>query len=137
MMVSTKGRYALRVMLDIAEHKNEGYLSLNDIATRQEVSMKYLEAIVASLCRAGLLESKRGKAGGYALTRSPANYTIGEIIKAAEGGLSPVACPECDGETCSRAPHCQTLPVWRNLDRIIDEYLEGITLADLLTGQVE
>lgn len=137
MMVSTKGRYALRVMLDIAEHTNEGYLSLNDIARRQEVSMKYLEAIVASLCRAGLLESKRGKTGGYALTRAAAEYTIGEIIKAAEGGLSPVACPECDGESCSRAPHCQTLPVWRHLERLIDDYLEGITLADLIAGSVE
>lgn len=137
MMVSTKGRYALRVMLDIAEHTNEGYLSLNDIARRQEVSMKYLEAIVASLCRAGLLESKRGKTGGYVLTRAAAEYTIGEIIKAAEGGLSPVACPECDGESCSRAPHCQTLPVWRHLERLIDDYLEGITLADLIAGSVE
>ena len=137
MMVSTKGRYALRVMLDIAEHKEEGYLSLGDIAQRQEVSLKYLEAIVASLCRAELLESKRGKAGGYALTKEISDYTIGEIIKAAEGGLSPVACPECDGETCSRAPHCQTLPVWRHLDRLIDDYLEGITLADLLAGEVK
>ncbi len=137
MMISTKGRYALRVMLDIAEHKDEGYLSLNDIATRQEVSMKYLEAIVASLCRAGLLESKRGKAGGYALTKDVGDYTIGEIIKAAEGGLSPVACPECDGESCSRAPNCQTLPVWRHLDHLIDDYLEGITLTDLLCGNVE
>ena len=137
MMISTKGRYALRVMADMAQHATEGYLSLGDVAKREDISMKYLEAIVASLCHSALLDSKRGKSGGYRLCKAPEEYTIGEILKAAEGGLTPVGCPECDGESCSRADGCITLPLWRTMDAMINNYLESVTLADLINGTVE
>lgn len=137
MMISTKGRYALRVMADMAQHTTEGYLSLGDVAKREDISMKYLEAIVASLCHSNLLDSKRGKSGGYRLCKLPEEYTVGEIIQAAEGGLTPVGCPECDGETCDRADGCITLPLWRTMDAMINNYLESITLADLISGTVE
>ena len=137
MMISTKGRYALRVMADMAQHTDEGYLSLGDVAKREDISMKYLEAIVASLCHSKLLESKRGKSGGYRLCKELEEYTVGEIIKAAEGGLTPVGCLECEGETCSRADACITLPVWQTMDDMIENYLESITLDDLIHGTVE
>ncbi|MBQ7923604.1 MAG: Rrf2 family transcriptional regulator [Clostridia bacterium] len=137
MMISTKGRYALRVMADMAQYAEEGYLSLGDVAKREDISMKYLEAIVASLCHCKLLDSKRGKSGGYRLCKAPEEYTVGEIIKAAEGGLTPVGCPECEGETCSRAGTCITLPLWRTMDAMIENYLGSITLADLINGVVE
>lgn len=132
MKISTKGRYALRVMLDLAEHKEDGYISLKDIAERQEVSMKYLEMIVAMLNRAGFVSSQRGKSGGYRLTRKPEEYTIGSILKMTEGSLAPVSCLDQGGESCSRAGTCITLPMWKKLDQLIDDYLEGITLSELL-----
>ncbi len=136
MMVSTKGRYALRVMLDLASNAKAGeYVSLADVSSRQEVSLKYLEAIVSSLAKAGCLESRRGKSGGYRLTKSPPEYTVGGILKATEGRLAPVSCLEC-GEACGRAANCLTLPVWKELDKRIDAYLESVTLADVLTGSV-
>lgn len=134
MMVSTKGRYALRVMIDLAEHGEKGeYVSLSDISERQEVSFKYLEAIVSSLFRAGMLESRRGKNGGYRLCRTPSEYSVGEILKAAEGDIEPVS---CGGEECPRKDRCRTLPLWRELDGVIDRYLSGVTLADVLSGKV-
>lgn len=108
------------------------YVSLAEVADRQEISMKYLEAIVANLAKAGLVESKRGKMGGYRLAKSPGDCTVADVVRAAEGSIAPVACPECDGSSCSRAGKCLTVDLWRNLDNMIEEYLSGVTLADLL-----
>ena len=136
MMISTKGRYALRILLDIAAAENtDEYISLGDVALRQEISMKYLEAIVASLARAELVESKRGKAGGYRLGKKPEEVTVADVVRAAEGGISPVACPECDGSSCSRSGRCLTVDLWKHLDDMIERYLSAVTLADLLEGK--
>lgn len=137
MMVSTKGRYALRVMLDLAMQEQEQYISLNDIAVRQRISMKYLEAIVALLNKAGLLQSRRGKDGGYRLARKPWEYPISEILKLTEGTLAPVACMEGDGcgFECELRANCLTRPMWQKLDSIIDGYLSGVTIQDLMEGK--
>ena len=137
MMVSTKGRYALRVMLDLAGQDEEQYISLNDIAGRQQISMKYLEAIVALLNKAGLLKSRRGKDGGYRLARKPPEYPVSEILKLTEGTLAPVACMEKDacGEECRFQAGCLTRPMWQKLDAIIDDYLSGVTIQDLMEGK--
>lgn len=131
MMISTKGRYALRVMLDLAQQPAGEYISLKSISQRQAVSMKYMEAIVATLNKAGMVESLRGKKGGYRLTRSADKYTIGEILKLTEGSLAPVTCLECENP-CQRAESCITRPMWLELNKLIDDYLESKTLADLL-----
>ncbi len=131
MLISTKGRYALRVMTDLAEHPTEGYVPLKGIAQRQEISEKYLEAIIKILVKSRLLAGVRGKGGGYKLTRAPEQYTVGEILRLTEDSLAPVACLEADAEVCPRAAECRTLPVWRGLDKVINEYLDGITVADL------
>ena len=139
MMVSTKGRYALRIMIDLAEHCDSGYISLADIAKRQYVSLKYMEAIVSVLNKAGFVESQRGKDGGYRLKRRPDEYTIGSILKLTEGSLAPISCADLgSGEVgaCSMAGSCITLPMWQHLDEIVDAYLERITLSDLLAGNV-
>lgn len=135
MMVSTKGRYALRIMLDLAQQEPETYISLTSVSGRQGVSVKYMEAIVAILNRAGLVESQRGKDGGYRLRRKPSEYSIGSILKLTEGSLAPVSCLDCDQSGCDRADSCLTLPMWQRLDEIIDGYLEKITLQDLLDGK--
>lgn len=136
MMISTKGRYALRILLDIAASgAGADYVSLGDVAMRQEISMKYLEAIVASLSRGGLVESKRGKAGGYRLSRGVETITVADVVRAAEGSISPVACPECDGVSCSRAGKCLTVGLWKELDGMIERYLSAVSLADLLAGR--
>ena len=135
MMVSTKGRYALRIMLDLAQQEPETFISLTSVSGRQGVSVKYMEAIVAILNRAGFVESQRGKDGGYRLRRKPSEYTIGSILKLTEGSLAPVSCLDCDQNGCDRADHCLTLPMWQRLDEIIDGYLEVITLQDLLDGK--
>ena len=138
MMVSTKGRYALRVMIDLAEHQKEGFISLRDVAERQEISMKYMEAIVAVLNRAGLLESRRGKPGGYRLSRDPSEITAGEVLRLTEGSLAPVACMEKGGcSECARASCCQTLPMWQQLDALIEAYLSKISIMDLAEGKVK
>ena len=130
MMISTKGRYALRVMLDLAENQNEGYIPLKDIAKRQEISEKYLEAILPTLIKNNFLEGLRGRGGGYRLTREPESYTIGSILKLLEKSMAPVAC--LDGKNnCERATECKTLPMWEKLYKMIDDYFEEITLADL------
>ena len=126
MLISTKGRYALRVMADLAEHPTEGYIPLKEIAQRQEISEKYLEIIIKILVRAKLLTGVRGKGGGYRLTRAPGEYTVGSILRLTEESLAPVSCLEED------AAACRTLPVWKGLDRVINEYLDGITIADLI-----
>ena len=135
MMISTKGRYALRVMLDLADQA-EGYLSLKEIADRQQISVKYLESIAAILNRAGLVRSQRGKDGGYCLTRPAKEITAAQVLRLTEGTLSPVACPSLEGNPCQRAETCKTLPLWRVLDETIDRTLSYVTLEDLLRGQI-
>lgn len=132
MKVSTKGRYALRVMIDLAQHKNEGFISLKEIAARQEISMKYLEMIVGILNRADYVSSLRGKSGGYKLSKNASEYTIGAILKLTEGSMAPVSCLECGADVCERAAECITLPLWKGLDKVIDDYLESISLEDLI-----
>lgn len=136
MMVSTKGRYALRVMLDLAVQDSEVYISLKSIAQRQQISMKYLEAIVAMLHKSGLLLSQRGKDGGYRLAREPRDYSVSEILRLTEGTLAPVACLEqgCN-EDCALSESCLTRPMWQRLDGIIDDYLSKVTIQDLLDGK--
>lgn len=131
MLVSTKGRYALRVMIDLADHNTGEYITLKDIAERQGISEKYLESIIVVLSKAGLLDGLRGKGGGYRLNRAPAEYTIGEILCLVENTMAPVSCLECGSAGCDRATECRTLPVWQNLQQRIDEYLNSVTLADL------
>ena len=133
MMISTKGRYALRVMVDMAENGGDvGYMPLGGIAERQGLSEKYLESIIAVLVKAGILRGQRGKGGGYMLTKAPSDYTVGSILKLTEGSLAPVSCIEGCGEGCANASECRTLPVWKKLDTIIDDYLEGVNLSDLM-----
>ena len=135
MLVSTKGRYALRVMVDLAEHQAAGRIPLKEIAARQGISEKYLENILATLVRANMLSGMRGKGGGYVLTRPPEQYTVGEILRLTEGGLAPVACLEQHPNACPRCGECATLPMWEGLERVIRSYLDGITLQDLLEQQ--
>lgn len=135
MKITSRGRYALKVMIDIAEQKSDEYIKLNDIAARQSISEKYLESIIASLTKAGLLIGVRGKGGGYKLSRKPEEYTVGSILKITEGSLTPVSCMDCKPNTCISAETCKTLPLWEGLDRVIDNYLESVTVADLAFGK--
>ena len=137
MKISTKGRYALRMMLDLAIHRSDGYIALKDIAARQEVSKKYLEQIVPMLNKADVLQTNRGFQGGYRLAKSPDKYTVGDILRITEGSLSPVACLDHSPVDCDRAAECATLPMWQGLKRVIDEYLDSITLQDMLDQQRE
>lgn len=132
MMVSTKGRYALRVMIDLAEHQSEGYVPLKEIAARQEISEKYLESILKVLVQQRFLEGLRGKGGGYKLTRAPETYTVGSILRLTEESLAPVSCLDGNADTCPRMAQCRTLSLWQGLDRVINEYLDSITIADLM-----
>lgn len=132
MLVSTKGRYALRVMLELAQFGGDGYLPLTEIAERQDISVKYLESIISVLSKAGLVDGVRGKGGGYRLNRKPEEYSVGEILKLTEGSLAPVACLDCKPNKCERSESCKTLPMWEKLDEIICDYLNSVTLADLL-----
>ena len=131
MMISTKGRYALRLLIDIAENQSGGYIRLRDVARRQEISEKYLEIIVRALVQEGCLVGVRGKGGGYRLSRQPEEYNIRQVLEAAEGPLAPVVCLEGEPD-CPRMSGCPTLPLWRGLDKVISEYLDGFTLADLM-----
>lgn len=131
MKISTKGRYAVRLMLDIAQHSNGENISLKDVSKRQDISLKYLEQIVNMLSKAGLLKSQRGSQGGYKLLRKPEEYTIGDILRVTEGDLAPVACLEDGADECQRIDVCPTIKLWRGLHATINEYLDGITLADL------
>ena len=130
MMISTRGRYALRVMIDLAEHIDEGYIPLQTIAKRQGISEKYLESILAVLSKAGLLDAVRGKGGGYRLSRTAKDYTAFEVLSLTEGTLAPVTCLE-RGQQCENAVNCRTLPLWQGLDQVIAAYLCSYTLADL------
>ena len=132
MLVSTKGRYALRVMLELAQSDPNAYLALPVIAEKQGISEKYSESIIAVLSRAGLVDGLRGKGGGYRLNRPAADYSVGEILRLTEGSLAPVTCLEGEENTCPRAGHCHTLPMWEKLDSLINGYLDSVSLADLL-----
>ena len=132
MKISTRGRYALRVMLDLAEHNNGEYIPLMDIAKRQEISEKYLESIVSVLSKKKFVTALRGKGGGYRLARTPEQYTIGSILRLTEGSLAPVACLEDQPVQCERATTCKTLKMWEGCYKVINEYFDGITLQDLL-----
>ena len=132
MKISTKGRYALRMMLDLAAHQGDGYVALKDIAQRQEISKKYLEQIVPMLGKSDILRTTRGYQGGYRLARAPKDYTVGEILRLTEGSLAPVACLDGDCKGCSRSDECPTLDVWKNLDKLINDYLDGVTLDQLV-----
>ena len=136
MMISTKGRYALRVMLDLAGQSQEEFISLKAISDRQEISMKYLEAIVASLSKAGMLESQRGKSGGYRLNKPAAAYSVGDVLRTAEGELTTVSCLEESKGGCNKAGECLTLPLWQKLDKVVGDYLDSVTLADLLEAKL-
>ena len=131
MLVSSKGRYALRVMVDLAEHQADGYIPLKTIADRQEISEKYLESIVILLVRARMLDGVRGKGGGYKLTKAPDQYTVGSVLRLTEKSLAPVSCLE-EGAACLRAAECRMLPLWQGLDRVISDYLDHITIGDLM-----
>ena len=134
-MISTKGRYALRLMLDLAEHRNGGYIPMKEVAERQDVSLKYLERIVPLLTKSGFIEGLHGKGGGYRLCRSPDEYTVGEILRAAEGDLAPVSCLEEGAAPCPRAPYCKTLSMWKKYYELTNEYFGGITLESLLQSE--
>ena len=131
-MISTKGRYAIRVMIDLAEHDNGSYIPLKDIAARQEISKKYLEIIVKDMVAGGLIVGASGKGGGYKLLRKPEEYTVGEIIELMEGSLATVACLAEGAAPCPRAGTCETLPLWSEYDKLTHDFFYGKTVADLL-----
>ena len=131
MKISTKGRYALRMLLDLAEHQQNGFISLNEVAKRQDISKKYLEQIIPIFNNTDVLRTSRGPQGGYMLAKSPDKYTVGEILRVTEGDLAPVACLEHGAAPCEYAGECKTLPVWDKLNLMINGYLDGITLAEL------
>lgn len=135
MMISTRGRYALRVLLDLAETGSKGYTPLKDIAARQDISQKYLESIMTVLSKAELIDAVHGKGGGYRLRRAPEEYPIGEILRLTEGSLAPVACLDCGAEPCEKAAICRTRPMWDELNSLILDYLDSRSLADLLPPQ--
>ena len=137
MKISTKGRYAIRIMLDIASHKDQQRVSLKEIANRQEISVKYMEQIISLLCKAGLLKSTRGAQGGYSLAKDPAQYRLGEILRVTEGELAPVACLEGHDNHCPRKAICETLPFWQGLYALINDYVDQYTLDDLLEQQLQ
>ena len=135
MNVTSRGRYALRVMMDLAQHPEDGFISLKTVAGRQDISMKYLEMIVGQLKRAELVESSRGKEGGYRLCRAPKDYSVGEILRCLEDNLAPVACIRDGGVECDHAALCLTIPMWKELDEITNRYLDSVKLSDLLDGE--
>lgn len=132
MKISTKGRYALRMMIDLAQNQGDGYVSLKDIANRQEISKKYLEQIVAILNKPDVLRTNRGYQGGYRLAKNANEYTVGDILRLTEGGLAPVSCLDNSPILCDRAEDCITLPIWKGLYKVISEYLDSITLQDIV-----
>ena len=137
MKISTKGRYALRLMLDLAEHNNGEYIRLKDVAERQGITVKYLEQIVPQLTKNGYVRSYRGNNGGYMLAKSPEEYTAGEILRVMEGNMSPVACLDDQINRCPRKAACSTLPFWEGLRDVINQYVDSVTLADLISDERE
>ena len=137
MKFSTKGRYALRIMEDLAVHDNGEYIRLRDIAERQAITLKYMEQIMPLLTKAGYVKSYRGNNGGYMLTRKPEDYTAGEILRTTEGSLSPLSCIEDTPNQCPRSEYCMTLSFWEGMWKVINEYVDGVTLADLIQNEIE
>ena len=137
MIVSTKGRYALRVMVGLALRGGEEYVPLKEIAEQEGISQKYLESIMTTLSKAGFVDAVHGKGGGYRLNRSPQEYTVGSILKLTEGSLAPVSCTSQGAAACSRTTCCHALPMWEKLEKMIDDFFEGITVADLLNTETE
>ena len=131
-MISTKGRYSIRILLDLAQHRSGQFIPMKDVAARQDISLKYIERLTPALKAAGLIESVHGIGGGYRLTREPEDYTLWEILLLAEGDLAPVACLQKDAKACARAAECRTLPLWQGLNKVISDYLDNITVADLM-----
>ena len=136
-MISTKGRYAIRILLDLAEHHSGSYIPMKEVAARQEISLKYIERIMPSLKAAGLVESVHGIGGGYRLTREPEEYSLWEILELAEGDLAPVACLQPEAPVCQRADECRTLGVWQGFYDLTRDYFSRITLADLLDAPMD
>ena len=134
MLVSTRGRYAIRVMIDLAEHMNGKYIPMKEIADRQDVSLKYMTKIMQVLTKSGMLDGQHGKGGGYKLNRDPDEYRISDILRLTEGTLAPVSCIDETDCKCDRSYECRTRPMWNELDKLISEYLDGITIADLMKG---
>ena len=132
MKISTRGRYAVRVMIDLAEHGGENYIPLKDIVARQEISQKYLEGIMTDLSKAGMLDGQHGKGGGYKLNRSPDQISVLDVLLTTEGDLAPISCLDSGAEPCARAAECRTLPMWEKFYQMIREYFAGISLADLM-----
>lgn len=135
-MISTKGRYAIRFMIDLAQQPQGTPVPLEDIAERQEISKKYLESVVNLLVKAKLVKGASGKGGGYRLLRDPKEYTVGEILKCTEGTLATVACLSDDAEACPREQRCKTLPMWKKFDAMVNDFFGGITIEDLINGNV-
>lgn len=135
MKISTKGRYSFRMMIDLAQHYNEGFIALKDISVRQNISKKYLEQIIPFLNRGNLLNANKGHMGGYRLAKAPSEITVREILESAEGSLAPVSCMENSPNLCEKCDGCPTLPVYEGLYRVILDYLDGITLQDVIDGQ--
>jgi len=136
MIVSTKGRYALRVLIDLAHQQDGVYTPVKALVERQGISHKYMERIMTELSKGGLIDGVHGKGGGYRLNRSPDAYIVGDILRLTEGSLAPVSCPECGGESCTRKSECKTYPMWQRLDQMINNYFDNITLADLMDDPV-
>lgn len=132
MMISTRGRYALRVIVDLAEQGSDCYIPLKDIATRQNISQKYMETIMTMLSKNNLVEAIHGKNGGYRLNREPRDYKVGEILRVTEGSLAPVSCLELGSKTCENASECRTFPMWDKLNSMINDYLDSVTVEDLM-----
>jgi len=135
-MITTRGRYALRVLIDLAEHSGGDYIPMKEIAARQEISLKYLEQIMPLLMKHNVVDGVSGKGGGYKLNRPPEEYVVGDILRLTEGSLAPVACLECDDITCHRAGECRTLPMWKKYNDITNDYFDGITVADLMRTEM-
>lgn len=135
MKISTRGRYALRLMLDLASNENDQYITIKSISEREEISGKYLEQIISVLSRAGFVKSSRGAQGGYKLSHPPEQYTVGMILRLIEGSLAPVACLEDDINQCARCENCVTLSVWQQIDKAVSNVVDNITLADLIRQQ--
>lgn len=136
MMISTRGRYALRVLMDLAENQGKGYIPMKSVAERQELSLKYIERIVPVLVKNGLVKGVHGKGGGYRLVRKPSEYMVGDILRLTEGDLAPVACLECGATPCEKASECKTLPMWKEFYTLVNNYFDGITLDNLINSNI-
>lgn len=136
MLISTRGRYALRVMIDLAEHSNGEYIAMKEVAARQEISLKYLERILPILVKEKLIEGVHGKGGGYRLTRKPSEYKVGEILRLTEGNLAPVTCVECDDEEREQKGETRTIGMWEEIDKIVNDYFDSKTIEDLMYKDV-